>query len=117
MIVDIRIHFQEKVGERMYEGDIAAYDLTAYGVEDVVVLKINKVLDGIIVASPVEGRWPLLLQHWNAEETLDIDYVIEYLYTIAPKTPPQVDHNNRKKYFVSQTSLSTTEHIHASQDT
>jgi len=99
MIVDIRTHFQEKVGERMYEGDIVAYDLSAYGFEDVVVLKINKVLDEKIVASPVEGRWPIPLHHWNAEETLSSDYIIEYIYTIAPNTPRQADHNKRKKYF------------------
>lgn len=66
----------------IFEGDIVLYDLSAYGLDDVVVLRVNKVLDVRIVASHVNGEWPVQLQHWRwkSEETLTSDYVIQCLH-------------------------------------
>jgi hypothetical protein len=73
----------------MFEGDIVTYDLSAYGFDEIVTVKILEVLDGRIVVSPLAGEWAAQLQEWNwrPKETLSSDYIIDYIYTIAPKTP------------------------------
>lgn len=73
----------------MIEGDIVAYDLNGYGVNEVVILKIIEVLDENIVVTPIDGAWSIPFQHWGIEEILSSEYVIEILHTIAPQTPPR----------------------------
>lgn len=75
----------------MYQGDIIRYNLNAYGFDIDVTLEIMDVkpCQERIVVKPVEGVWPEPLWHWSNTETLSADYIQEYLYTIAPQTPPQ----------------------------
>lgn len=73
----------------MYEGDIIAYDMGGYGVDIVVVLKIKDILDENILVTPIDGGWPAPFHYWNKEEVVNAQYIIEYLYTMAPKTPPR----------------------------
>lgn len=76
----------------MYQGDIIRYNLSAYGFNIDVILEIVDVkpCNDRIVVKPVVGEWPLQMQHcnWREKETLSADYIEEYLYTIAPKSPP-----------------------------
>jgi hypothetical protein len=75
----------------MYQGDVIRYNLYAYGVDADIILNILdiKPCKERIVVTPITGEWiePFRL-YWKETETLSADYIIEYLYTIAPSTPP-----------------------------
>lgn len=76
----------------MFPGDIIRYNLEAYGFDIDVILEIIEVkpCQERIVVKPV-GGWSVPLLHWRDEETLSADYIQEYLYTIAPQTPPRTE--------------------------
>lgn len=79
------------------EGDIIRYNLEPYGFNiepneynHIITLRIVKVLcDKYIVVTPLDGSWPRPFNNWQPQEKLLIDYIIDTIYTIAPKTPPR----------------------------
>jgi hypothetical protein len=79
----------------MYQGDVIRYNLSAYGVDEDIILKILdiKPCKERIVVTPIAGEWiePFRTYGWKETETVSADYIIEYLYTITPSTPPIYD--------------------------
>lgn len=81
----------------MYEGDIIRYNLEHYNfqlephdVNNIVILRIVQIhCDRYITVTPVDGVWPRPFNNWQREEKLLVDYIIDYVYTIEPKTPPR----------------------------
>lgn len=72
----------------MFEGDIVVYNLDAYGADVNVEVKILAIEEHTIKVSPIE-RWPLPFENWTKVVTLSPHFVIDYVYTLAPRTPPR----------------------------
>lgn len=75
----------------MHEGDIIRYNLDIYGGFDIdAILKIVEVCnDDYIIVTPINGVWPEPFHLWNLTEKLNARYIMEYIYTIEPRTPPR----------------------------
>lgn len=81
----------------MFEGDIIRYNLEPYNFNleaneynNIVTLRIVQVCcDKFIIVTPLDGLWPRPFNNWQSEEKLLVDYIIETIYTIEPKTPPR----------------------------
>lgn len=75
----------------MFEGDIIRYNLDPYGAFDIdILLRVIKVCDErYFIASPLDGVWPDPFFRWELEQKLNTNYVMGYIYTIEPKTPPR----------------------------
>jgi hypothetical protein len=72
----------------MYEGDIVVYNMDAYGADVNVILKILSIETHAIKVKPVDG-WPAPFENWCEVVNLSPRFVIDYVYTIAPRTPPR----------------------------
>lgn len=72
----------------MFEGDIVVYNLDAYGADVNVVVKILSIEEHAIKVSPIDG-WPAPFENWTEVVNLSPRYVIDYVYTLAPRTPPR----------------------------
>jgi hypothetical protein len=81
----------------MFEGDIIRYNLEPYNFQleprdnnNIITLRIVQLCcDKFIIVTPVDGLWPRTFNNWQLEEKLLVDYIIDYIYTIEPKTPPR----------------------------
>lgn len=72
----------------MYEGDIVVYNLDPYGADVNVTVKILATETHYIKVKAVE-RWPFPFENWCEVVNLSPNYVVDYVYTIAPRTPPR----------------------------
>lgn len=72
----------------MYEGDIVVYNMDAYGRDVNVIVNILAIETDHIKVKPVD-RWPVPYENWCEVVNLSPNYVIDYVYTIAPRTPPR----------------------------
>ena len=71
----------------MHEGDIVVYDLSPYGVEHTVAVTILEIIQrDRIKVKPID-QWPI--PHWGETAIFSSEYIVDYIYTIEPKTPPR----------------------------
>ncbi len=71
----------------MHEGDIVLYNLRPYNADVTIVVTIIEIYeDRHIKVKPFEP-WPH--QHWPETVIIESDHIVDYIYSLAPRTPPR----------------------------
>lgn len=72
----------------MYEGDIVLYNMDAYGFDVDVEVKIVGICEHTILVEPT-NNWPVPFNNWQQQQRLSPAFIVRYVYTIEPSTPPR----------------------------
>jgi hypothetical protein len=71
----------------LFEGDVINYSLDAYGGHNTQVLATILSVNEYTITIKAMEDWPYPFHNWGNIVKVSPDYIINHVYTIAPKTP------------------------------